>query len=200
LRRLAALLAVWTALAALPGAAGAAELSYTYLEAGYNVFDDRDLDFSGTQWSVYGSRQVSPGAYLFGGYRHQDGDLSFSGMDYSADSDALEGGIGAKQPVRDDVDLNVEVAVLVKELKTKGASSALSDSDTGFGMAMGLRARVTPRIEANGAVGFVNIFDNSSTGVNLGTVVRLTGPWDLAAYAGVSETVVFVEGGLRYTF
>lgn len=134
-------------------------LNYSFVELGYN---DTSIDVNGTDIDgdgFYGeaSFEVSNSVFIGAGI----GKLSY---DFGIDQDVFELGIGAHTPLSRQTDLYGTVSYLDAEV-----SQALlgSTDDTGYALAVGIRHLLTDALEIAGAINYVDIFNDDSTGLNL---------------------------------
>lgn len=172
-------------LAAWPSAAAANDFNYTYLEAGVVRLDDRDLDVTGTGFGIDGSLAVLQNLYLFGGYT--DAKIDVDGIPFKVTESLAVAGLGLHTPVSDRVDAVAEAAYL--HARASGGGFSLSDS--GYGLAGGVRAWATEALEVNGAVEYTrfNDDDGGDTSYDVGAVLSVTDP--LAVALDVSKSGQF---------
>lgn len=136
---------------ALPVAAGAADsnFSYTYAELGYV---DLDVNGAGTDgFSLEGSFEFTELLFGFAGYEDLSGDFDYTN---------LTAGIGAAIALNDRIDGFARIAFVDNE-------TGFAD-DTGIGLEAGVRASVMENLEAFGSFSYVDIYDDSQTGFELG--------------------------------
>lgn len=161
-------------------AASAADLSYTWLEAGY-ARSDRDALDSGNGFGVRGSGAITDSLHFFGGYERTDHD-DFDLADWRA-------GIGYNLAVSDRVDLVARVAY------EKADYDLIGDGD-GYGVEVGVRAALAPSFEAQAGVRHRDIdFDGELACI---AVVPTPPACRFAADADGSDTAFFVGGQYKF--
>lgn len=128
-------------LAALPLAAQADEMSYSYLEVAY-VDADLDNVASGDGPSLRGSFGIAENFFVFADYTT----LEFPA---SVDLDIINAGVGGRYGISDKVDLVGKIAYTELDLSVPGFGS---DSVDGFAVSAGLRGQVTEDFELEGHV------------------------------------------------
>jgi len=157
--------------------------SYRFVDVNY-----RHLDGSGggeaDGYSVAGSFIFSPYFYLLASY----GDVE--------DFNELSGGLGARLPVTQSVDLVASANLLSVGFSNDGTS----EREEGHRLTGGFRAMVTRRVEFNGSVNYTELDAFDETSYALGAVGLLS------PTIGLTGNVEFFEGyneyraGLRFMF
>lgn len=167
---------------ALPLAANAADLDYTYLEGGYTSIEgDGGPDADG--WVVGGSAAVAPNVHLYGSYGSTELD------DVNLDGDIARIGLGWNTGINDQNDLVVRANYLKIDSDFPGPSG---EAD-GYEAEVGLRTAFTPNFETYAAAGYVDI-DRGSGDLygKLGAQFKFNQNWGLAG------TVTLADGANEY--
>jgi len=183
-----------------PVAASAQELSYDYVELGYNRYDgDAEADGLG----VNGSFGLGEDFHLFGGYTDFDLDndildetdlLDDDFAEFDGDAQRWHLGVGYNRSVSDSMDLIARVAY------QKTHVSGFGSDDGGFAE-VGVRALMGPRFEGWAMAGYEDL-ENQSGEVygRLGGQFRFNPSWGIVADAKFidSDQVYFI--GPRLSF
>jgi hypothetical protein len=190
--------AVIAASLGLASAANADDVSYSYADLAYITTDidgvDEDLDGFGLRGSV----EITDQVFLFGTYTDQSADSGGADVDYTTYT--LGGGYAWS--LSDSADLygklgyvNAEVDVTVPGL------GGFSADDDGFLLGMGLRGRVSPQFELEGAL---NYWDYSEGGddTSLGAAARwfFTDQFSAFAEGEFGDDVSTYGIGMRWNF
>jgi hypothetical protein len=190
--------AVVAASLGLASAANADDVSYSYADLAYITTDidgvDEDLDGFGLRGSI----EITDQVFLFGTYTDQSADSGGANVDYTTYT--LGGGYAWS--LSDSTDLygrlgytNAEVQVSVPGL------GGFSADDDGFLLGMGLRGRVSPQFELEGAV---NYWDYSEGGddTSLGAAARwfFTDQFSAFAEGEFGNDVSTFGIGMRWNF
>jgi hypothetical protein len=169
----------------LSGAALAEDFDYSFIEASYGQVEFDDFDVDGDAFGLGGSYALSDRFHLFGSYDMADFD---AGVDFNG----LQAGIGFNSPVSDTVDLVASVAYVNSEVEAPGFGSV---DDNGYGLGLGLRAMLTPMLEVDGGIDYVDYGGDSDGDTAFGAgflyhftesvAVGLSGGWgdDTNTYA-----------------
>ena len=135
----------------LPVAAEAAEtnFSYTYGELAYTDMDANGASADGI--GLEGSYQFMEQVFGFASYEDLSGDYDFTTMMV---------GVGFAHPLSANVDGIAKVAFVDND-------AGIAD-DTGFGLELGLRAMVASQVEVFGSYQYLDIYEDSTNGFELG--------------------------------
>jgi Ax21 family sulfation-dependent quorum factor len=176
-------------LLALPLAASAAELDYSYLEGGYvdyGVSDGPDAE----GWLIGGSFALGDQLHLYGS--HVQADIDHSDL-FEADVSRL--GLGWNTGISGNSDLVVRANYLKLDSNFPGA-----DSD-GYEAEVGVRSALTPRFETYAAAGYVDTGrgDGDLMG-KLGAQFKFSPRWGLVADATLSDDANQFFVGPRLSF
>jgi hypothetical protein len=164
---------------------------WTYVEANYTRIDFDDFDADGDLFGVAGSLALTDLFHIFASY--DDGEIESDGPS-SADADynELTVGLGINYPVNDTVDLVGQVGWMRAEVENFDEDGAML-----FG---GVRAMVTPQLELNGGVAYVDIDDFDDTALRIGLVYSFTDMFAVRAGASFGDEVTRFGIGARLYF
>lgn len=168
--------------------ANADALSYTYAQLRYADVEVDDIDLDGNGFVVSGSYRINDTLFAFGGYRDIDFDLG-------RDASALQVGGGYIYPVSERAHAVGKVFVA----RTEASRPGFSDNDTGYGLEVGMRGLVTPKLEARGFVSYSDI-GGSDTSVTLGGDYYFTPQISAGLTGNFGGDVMGVTVGARYYF
>lgn len=165
-------------LAALPFAANAGELSYSYVEAGYSPVNS-DLDADGL--TVNGSYAITENIHAFGGY-------SKFNIDHTpVDLDVWNIGLGYNYGLNAKTDLLVRAAY-----EKANFDHGLIDPDGWYGET-GVRSLITNNVEGWALVGYEDTeLDNGDVYGKVGLQVKFNKSW------GLVGEVKFISGDEQY--
>lgn len=146
----------------LPGQALAVdELNYSYVEAGYRSGEidvsGQDVDFTALGGVV--SYELTENFALFGSGFTGEIETTDSGALKDIDTRELSAGLTAHFPLSRNIDLVVPMAIAYARTR---AGNAIN-SDTGYAIAVGVRALLTDNIELAGGVQHVDIEDDEQS-------------------------------------
>jgi Ax21 family sulfation-dependent quorum factor len=189
MKRTFAISALALALAAA-SSAGAADLSYTYLEAGRTWYDiDGGADADG--WAAQGSVALGSQFHLYGGYGSNEIDHT------SIDVDVTRLGLGWNRSINDTSDLVVRANWV-------NLDSNFPDSDTdGYEAEVGLRSGWTPNFETYLAGGYVDVDRGDGDGdfyAKAGAQYKFNQNWGIAASASFADDNNEYFIGPRFSF
>jgi hypothetical protein len=183
-------------LAAVPLAAQAEGMSYSYVEAGYNEADIDGVE-SGDGFSVRGSAGFAENFFGFADYST----FGFSG---GVDLDQWNVGIGGRLGISDNVDLVGRVGYSTLDLSVSGLGSG---DESGYSVSAGIRGQVTDGFELEGHVIHTDLGSGvgDSTGILVGGRYFFTDNFAAGAeyrtgddIAGADVDVIYA--GVRFTF
>ena len=173
------------------------ELSYTYVEANYQIGEverlGSDVDFHKTGGTA--SYNLTENIALFGS--GSVGEIETTGVGAPKDIDTrdLSAGLTAHFPLYDNVDLIVPMAIAY------GRARAGKDieTDTGYAIAVGVRALLSNRLEVGATIEHVDIRDDAQS---LAGSVRfhLSETISVALTGSVGNEVDTLALNGRYTF
>jgi hypothetical protein len=146
-------------------ATAAADINYNFIQGSYGQIEVDDVDADGDGFGIEGSVALTDRFHLFGGYTTAD-------MDFGVDLSQLEAGVGFNSPISETVDLIASLAYVSAEVDPPGPGSV---DDSGYAVGLGLRAMMTPQLELNGGIEFVDLDDSGDdTGFGAGFLYSFT--------------------------
>ncbi|HEX7048461.1 MAG TPA: outer membrane beta-barrel protein [Gammaproteobacteria bacterium] len=151
---LAALILPTAAIAADGAFAADKNLKYTFGELGYNDLDAGGASIDGL--SVEGSYEFTDLFFGFASFSDIGGD--------GYDSTTLTFGAGAAIGLTDKVDGYGKIGIVQNDT----SSGAFDADDSGFALEFGVRSLVAQNIEVFGDIQYVDIYEDSETGFELG--------------------------------
>lgn len=163
-------------------------LSYSYAQLRYLDVEVDDVNLDGDGFAVSGSYRINDTYFAFGGYR----DINF---DLGRDGSALQAGAGYTYPINGRVHA-VGKAFLAR---AKASRPGFSDTETGFGIELGLRGLVVPKLEARGFVNYSDV-GGSDTSITLGGDYYFTPQLSAGLTADLGGDVQGFTVGARYYF
>lgn len=145
------LLGLSLALSAVPAFAG--DISYNYVELGYQKIDIDDVvpgvNIDGDGFGINGSFEIAESWFIGAGYSQAD-------FDFGVDLDQLALGVGWHTTMSNASDLYALVQYVEAEVSASGLGSIDED---GFGVTIGVRGMVTDTVEIGGSIGYVDLGD-----------------------------------------
>ena len=165
---------------ALAAPAMAAELDYNFIEFGYHTVEIDDvvpgLDVDGDGFGIRGVVEVADQWYVIAAYRAID-------FDFGIDGDTLQLGGGYHVPISDRADVFADLSYLRAEASASGFDS---ESDSGYGMRVGVRGMVSDRVELEGSLGYAD-FGGNNDGSTFGVAALYE--FTPAVHGGVSVDI-----------
>lgn len=133
---------------ASPALAG--DLSYNYLELGYQRIDVDDINVDGDGFVLGGSFEVGEDWFIAASYGTAE-------LDFGVDFDQLEAGVGYHMDMSPNADFFAKLSYVSVEASVPGFGSA---DDDGFGVRIGVRGMVSEQVELSGSIGYVDLSDS----------------------------------------
>lgn len=203
-------LALALALAAAPFAASAAELSYTFVEGGYNKIHVDDADFDNPELDggyIRGSYDLGSGVNVIGGIARASEDFALApGLDLDLDLTQYELGLGYHQSLSERVDFIGELAWTRVDLDVEAGGISDDESVKGGRGAIGVRGAFNDVVEGLLKVNYYDggDFEGGFTGV-LGAQFRINPTWGITAEVEHGELLLSDEDtrymvGVRASF
>jgi len=134
----------------------------------YQTVDSDGSDLSG--FSLSGMKLINDNVFITGGYSSVSGDESFFDIDFTS----LAFGFGYRHAHSKTTDFFGVASILRQEVDISSSFGSIDDSESGFDLQAGIRSLVNPNIELSGALRFVDIADDTETGLNLSAMYHFT--------------------------
>ena len=184
-----------TALVFAMSPAFAGDLSYNFIELGYQKaeLDDDLAGFSvdGDGFGIGGSFEVGESWFIGVGY-------STIGFDFGIDLDQISVGGGYHAGLSDRTDFFATLSYLSVEVSASGLGSVDED---GYGVAIGVRSMLTDNVELNGSLGYSDLGDGADgTAFNVGALYSFTESFAVGLDIGFEEDVTLYSLGGRFYF
>lgn len=173
----------------LPLAAGAGNLSYTYVEGGYVNLSVDDPDTDGDGWGLGGSFAVNEMIHVYGQYSTVDLD------DFDADFDTYEVGIGGSWGIAPNADFIGRVGYVSAELDTDFGNV----DDDGYSLTAALRGRLAQAFELEGGINYADLDDaGDDTTVYVDGRYYFTPQWAVAGGYSMGDDIDAWTLGVRW--
>lgn len=184
-----------TALVFAMSPAFAGDLSYNFIELGYQKAElDDDLagiSFDGDGFGIGGSFEVGESWFVGVGY-------STIGFDFGIDLDQISVGGGYHAGLSDRTDFFATLSYLSVEVSASGLGSVDED---GYGVAIGVRSMLTDNVELNGSIGYSDLGNGADgTAFNAGALYSFTESFAIGFDIGIEEDVTLYGVGGRFYF
>jgi len=162
--------------------------SYTYVQLNLVLGDADGFSDGPDGIDLSGSYGFDNNLFVFGGLQHLSGEVGPTDVDI----DTLKIGLGYHQPIVQNTDLVLGVALM-------HADADPGSSQDGYELRAGVRNQTTEQVELDGALGFTD-FDDSDSNVFLevGAVYRATPQLGLLATIYFSDDIDTFSIGARY--
>ena len=170
----------------------AEDMSYTYIQGAYidTEIDERNFEVDGDGVAFSSSAALGDTFFLQADYATQE-------FDFGIDLDQWAVGLGAHLPIASNVDLVGSLNYVRAEVDTN-----IGDlDDDGYGVAVGLRSRLTDYFELEGGMNYVDLNDTGDgTSFNVGGRYYFTPAFALGVGYQVGDDVNTWTAGFRYEF
>ena len=169
--------------------------SYSYIQASYQEVDidvGGGFDVDGDGFGVAGSVAINDSWFIFAGY---------SSFDFESVVDLTEWSIGAgwNSALSEKTDWFVSAAYIDAEIDGPGLFGSASDS--GFGVSIGIRSMLNPRLELAGSVSYADLGDGADgTSVGAGLWYTVTGNLALGVGFDAGDDTTSYGVGIRLYF
>ena len=168
--------------------------SYSYIQASYQEVDidvGGGFDVDGDGFGVAGSVAINDSWFVFAGY---------SSFDFESVVDLSEWSVGAgwHSAMSEKTDWFVTAAYVDAEIDAPGFGSA---SDSGFGVSIGIRSMLNPKLELAGSVSYADLGDGADgTSVGGGLWYTVTGNLALGVGFDAGDDTTSYGVGIRLYF
>ena len=184
-----------TALVFALSPAFAGDLSYNFIEIGYQKADlDDDLagfSIDGDGYGIAGAFEVGENWFIAVGYSALD-------FDFGVDLDQLSVGGGYHFGMSESTDFFATLSYLTAEISASGFGSLDED---GYGVAIGVRSLLTDKVELSGSIGYSDLGDGADgTAFNAGALYSFTENFAVGFDIGIDEDVTLYGIGGRFYF
>lgn len=181
------LAAAGPALAAQPGTG---DLRYTYVEGGYLNVDLDDFDEDGDGFFLGGSVLVVDQLFLTADYDYAD-------FDGGIDARTLDLGVGIRLPAAPGADVVFSGGYVDAEVETRFGDF----DDDGYFVTGGMRWMVTPQVELNGGLKYVDLDESGDDlAVQFGGLVTVRPNLAVLGEIELADDADSIAIGLRYYF
>lgn len=182
-----------TSLALLAFPAFANDISYNYLQFGYQTIDIDDpgigVDVDGDGLGIAGSFEI--GESWFVGVSYSKADL-----DFGVDLDEVAAGVGWHTTMSNNSDFYAALQYVRLEASLAGFPSADED---GIGATIGVRGMVTENIEIGGSISYIDLGDagdGNSFGANV--LYNFTENFSVGLLLDFEEDATSYGAGIRF--
>jgi opacity protein-like surface antigen len=171
--------------------------TWNLIEAGYGQADIDGLDeLSPSGFAIGGSSLLGENVFIQGSYSLLSDDIS--GVDIDLDQASV--GLGYRYGLTETTDVYASASYEYIELSASGFGASESLDDSGYGLTVGLRSRITEQLELNGAIGYVDIGDESETALGVSGHYYFTQNVALGLTYSSTADVSIYGISLRYAF
>ena len=174
----------------------AADISYNFIEAGYQEIDIDGglfggLDIDGDGYGVGGSFELNENWFVADSYSKAD-------FDFGVDFDQLMLGGGYHVPISDNADFYGMFSYISVEASASGAGSADED---GYAAEIGLRGMIGERFELNGSLAYIDYGDGGdTTAFGAGALYNFSDVFAAGFSIDIDEDITAYGIGIRVYF
>lgn len=179
---------------AAPALAG--DLSYNFVEVGYQKVDlDEDplpgVSVDGDGYGIGGAFEVGESWFITAGYSKVE-------FDFNIDLDQLGLGVGYHVDVSPNADFFATLSYVRAEASVSGFESVDED---GFGATIGIRGMVGEKVELSGSIGYVDLGDGGDgTSFGVAALYNVTDAIALGLNIETDDDVTGYGIGARFYF
>lgn len=183
-----------TSLALLAFPAFANDISYNYVQLGYQKIDIDDpgigFDVDGDGFGVAGSFELNDSWFVGIGYSQAD-------FDFGIDLDELAAGVGWHTTMSNNSDFFALLQYVRAEASISGLPGSLDED--GFGFTIGVRGMVTENIEIGGSIGYIDLGDaGDGTSFGANVLYNFTENFAAGLFLDFEEDATGYGGGVRF--
>lgn len=167
---------------------------FNFIEAGYGIGDIDDLDgVSLKGFAIDGSFTVGENGFITANYS------SLGDEDFGIDIDAVTSsiGFGYRYSLADSTDAYASISYEYVEADIEGFGS---DDDSGFGLTVGVKSRLTDQFELDGSIGYINIADESEVGFGISGHYYFTPKFAVGVSYSTAADLSVTAISARYAF
>lgn len=168
------------------------EISYSYVELNVSKseaeFGTTEID--GDTIGLYGTLEISNHIYIAAGY-------ATSEFDFDAEQDIVVLGAGIHNQLGESGSIYGQIMFVDVEVDIPGS---LSDDDTGYSLTAGYRHMVNDIFEIFGDVSFIDVFEDTETGVAIGARAYFTQTFSTGLAYREAENSNGISASLRINF
>lgn len=168
--------------------------SYSYIQASYQEVEfDIGGGFGsadGDGFGVAGSVAINDSWYVFAGY-------SSAEIESVIDLNQFSIGAGWHSAINETTDWFVSVGYVGAEVSAPGFGSV---DDTGFGVGLGMRSMINPKLELAGSINYADFGDGGETSLGLGAWYTISGNFAVGLGADFGDDVSGYGIGIRLYF
>lgn len=173
----------------------AGDLSYNYIEVGYQNVEIDDVGFGssidGDGFLVRGSFEVGDNWFVGAGY-------SQANFDFNIDYDEMSLGLGYHAPISERADVFASLSFVRAEASIEGFEPQKED---GYGLSVGVRGMATENVELAASVGYVDLGDGADgTAFALGALYNFTDNFAVGVEVDLDEDATAYGLGARFYF
>ena len=174
----------------------AADISYNFIEVGYQEIDIDGglfggLDIDGDGYGIGGSFELNENWFIAASYSNAD-------FDFGVDYDELMLGTGYHVPISDNADFYGMFSYLKAEASADGFVSADED---GYAATIGLRGMIGERFELNGSLAYIDFGSgDDTTAFGAGALYNFTDTVAAGFSIDIDDDVTAYGIGLRVYF
>ena len=166
----------------------AASPDFNYVEGGYAKIDVDDTSYDPDGFKVSGSALVGKNVFLNGSYTDTSDEVANRDIDFNQ----LSLSLGYRMAASSNTDVYGVVSYEEAELE--------SYDQNGYGLTAGIRSRVTPNIELDGGVSYIDLDDDDDTYLNLGASYYFTPEAAVSISYRTSDDNDIMGIAARYSF
>lgn len=137
----------------------------------------QSIDIDGetlTGFGASGSKLINEDIFIAGSYSTVSDDVNISSSKVELDFNSLSVGIGYRHGISQQTDLYAMISYENMEIEASFQGQSGDESDNGYGLHAGIRSLVSDNIELSGSLSYIDVADESDTGVNVSAMYHFT--------------------------
>ena len=139
-----------------------------------------------TGLSVLISKSLGENFFVVSRYGSFSGDMEVSNVSVDLYFTNLSVGLGSRYSIAKNTDFFGVLSYENVEIENSAPEYYLSDSNSGYGLQIGVRSMISEKVELNGSINYVDIEDESETGFGVSALYNFTGQF--SAGVGYSQS------------